>query len=154
MPISFGSVGDIISVCLMVKDLVSALDASGGSSTEYREIICELWGLDRPLLEVDLLSRTCDNTIELNALCMTARQTAGNCRHCIETFSNTVSKYGSSLGEGGSRNVFRDTAMKMRWVSQQDDLAKFRAEVNANSSSIKYAASNCDRVSWVSWPVQ
>src|SRR5947207_4507221 len=74
MPISFGSVGDIISVCLIVKDLVAALDDSRGSSTEYREVIRELWGLDRALLEVDLLSRTCDNTVELNALCMTARQ--------------------------------------------------------------------------------
>jgi hypothetical protein len=136
MPISFGSVGDIVSICLIVKDLVAALDDSRGSSTEYREVIRELWGLDRALLEVDLLSRTCDNTIELNALCMTARQTAENCRHCIETFSKKIRKYGSSLGEGGSRNVFRDAAMKVRWVSQKDDLAKFRAEVNAHSSSI------------------
>jgi hypothetical protein len=136
MPITFGSIGDIISVCLIIKDLVAALDDSRGSTTEYREVIRELWVLDRALLEVNLLSRTCDNTIELNALCKTARQAAENCRHSIESFSRKVRKYGSSLDEGGSKNVFRDTAMKIRWVSQKDDLAKFRAEVNAHSSSI------------------
>ncbi|PVH89250.1 hypothetical protein DL98DRAFT_647802 [Cadophora sp. DSE1049] len=136
MPITFGSVGDIISICLIVKDLVAALDDSRGSKAEYREVVRELYILDRALLEVDILSRTCERTPELVALCKTARQTAQNCRQCIETFTKKIKKYGTSLGEGSSRNILRDTVMKIRWVSQKEDLEKFRAEVAAHSSSM------------------
>jgi hypothetical protein len=136
MPITFGSVGDILSVCLIVKDLVAALDDSRGSSAEYREAIRELWGLDRALLEVDLLSRTCESTIEMNALFSAAKKAAADCRTCVASFSKKIKKYGPSLEEGGSRNLLKDTAMKIKWVTKKDDLTKFRAEVNAHSSSI------------------
>lgn len=136
MPISFGSVGDIISICLIVKDLVAALDDSRGSASEYREVIRELWGLDRALLEVDLLSRTHENTIELNALCKTAQEAAKSCRECIEEFTKKIKKYGSALGDGASKNVLHTTFMKIRWVSQKDDITKFRAQVTAHVHSI------------------
>jgi hypothetical protein len=123
-------------VCLIVKDLVAALNDSRGSMAEYREVIRELWGLDRALLEVDILSRTCENTVEMNALCKTAHQAANNCRQCPEVFTEKMRKYDSGLGEGRSRNVFRNTTKKIQWVSEKDDLARFRAEVNAHSSSI------------------
>lgn len=57
MPITFGSVGDIISVSLLVKDILVALDDSRGSSAEYQGIIRELYILDRALLEIGQLSR-------------------------------------------------------------------------------------------------
>jgi hypothetical protein len=136
MSVTFGSVGDIISVCLIVKDLVAALDDSRGSTAEYREVIRELWTLDRALFEVDLLSRTCGNTVEMNALCQTAHQAAENCRHSIEAFTKKLKKYNSSLGEGRSKNAIRHTIKKVQWVSEKDDLARFRAQVNAHVSSI------------------
>jgi hypothetical protein len=136
MPITFGSVGDILSVCLIVKDLVAALDDSRGSSAEYREVIRELWGLDRALLEVDLLSRTCENTTEMTALFNTAKKAADDCRQSIASFSKKIRKYETSLKEGAATNFLRDTAMKIKWVTRKEDLAKFRAEVNAHSSSI------------------
>ena len=42
MPIVPGSVGDIISFCLIVEDLVGALDKSRSFSVEYWQTICEL----------------------------------------------------------------------------------------------------------------
>ena len=74
MPVTFGSVGDIISVCLVIKDLIKVLDDSRGSSSEYQAVIRELWSLDRALLEVELLSRSYERTFELNALGQVARQ--------------------------------------------------------------------------------
>jgi hypothetical protein len=137
MSITFGAVGDIISVCLIVKDLVAALDASRGSAAEYRDVIRELWGLDRALLEVDLLSRTCDSSIELNALHATVKKSATDCRRCVEEFSKNIKKYEADLGNGGSKNFLRGTKAKIRWqVTQKDELSRFRAEVNAHSSSI------------------
>ena len=52
MPITFGSVGDIVSLCLLIKDLVKSLDNSRGSSAEYQAVIRELCSLDHALLEV------------------------------------------------------------------------------------------------------
>ena len=93
MPIGVGSVGDIISICLLVKDLVEALNSSRGAAAEYQEITRELWGLERALLQVDLLSRTCNNSPELNALHETACRTAEDCRRCISDFLKKIKKY-------------------------------------------------------------
>jgi hypothetical protein len=128
----FGSVGDILSVCPVVKGLVAALDDSRVSSAEYREVIRELWGLDRTLLEVDLLSRTCGSTIETNALLNTAKKAAADWRTSIASFSKKIKKYGPSLDQGGPGKFIKDTTMKIKWVTKKDDLTKFRA----HSSSI------------------
>lgn len=61
MPVTFGSVGDIISVCLLVKDLVEALDKARGSKAEYQSAIRELWILDRALLEIELFTKAHEN---------------------------------------------------------------------------------------------
>ena len=36
--ITFGSVGDITSICLLAKDLVACVDESRGSSSEYKKL--------------------------------------------------------------------------------------------------------------------
>lgn len=58
MPITFGSVGDIISTVLLIKVLVKALDNSQGSGSEYCELSQELWSLEVALLEVENLSNS------------------------------------------------------------------------------------------------
>jgi hypothetical protein len=89
------------------------------------------------LLEVELLWKTCENTVELNAFRETARRMTDQCRRPIGDFLEKVKKYGPSLSEGGSGSAIRDTAMKIRWqLAHSDELAKFRAEINAHCSSI------------------
>lgn len=135
--VTFGSFGDIITLCIIIKDLVKALDDSRGSSAEYQEVIRELWALDRVLLEVELLWRTCEDSVELNALRETARRMADQCRQSIEGFLTKIKKYGPSLRDGGSGSVFRDATMKIRWqIAHADELTKFRAEINAHCSAI------------------
>jgi ribosomal protein S9 len=101
MPITFGSVGDIISVCLLVKDLVDALDKTRGSKAEYQSLIRELWILDRSLLEIDLLARTHGGgaTPELEALCQTAKKAVDRCRELVKDFHSKLRKYQSSFAE-------------------------------------------------------
>jgi len=137
MLISFGSVGDIIAICLLVKELVVALDESKGSATEYREVLLELRALERALHKVEMLSKSHASTVKLNALYATARKAALDCRQPVEAFFNRIKKYGSSLDVGASRKSIRNTAMKIRWqVSQKDEISRFRAVVSAHSSSI------------------
>ena len=137
MPITFGSVGDIISLSLLIKDLVKSLDSSRGSSAEYQAAIRELWSLDHALLEVEVLFRSCQQTVQLNALSATVNQCAQQCRKCITTFYEHMKKFQRSLKSGGSGRFFKDTALKFRWqVSENEDLAKFRAEINTHCLSI------------------
>lgn len=137
MPIGVSSVGDIISICLLAKDLVEALSSSRGASSEYQEIIRELWGLERALLQIDLLSRVHDDTLELNPLHETARRSAEDCRGCIAGFLEKVRKYAPSLSIASSGNIFRDASRKIQWqVMQSGDISKFRAQISAHSQSM------------------
>lgn len=123
MPINFGSVGDIISVSLIVKDLVDALDKSRGSSAEYKAIASELWTLDRTLLEVELLSQKYCGTPEFNALYTTASRTVERCRSSIENFSQRVKKYNNHLSENSRSSGIQSIGMKIRWqITEKDEL--------------------------------
>ena len=133
MPITFGSVGDIISTVLLIKALVKALDDSQGSGSEYCELIRELWSLEVALLEVENLSHTHPTVSSVNTL----RQAALQCRPGIDDFLKKIQKYHTSLRTQGSGNVIRDVWWKVQWrVTFKDDLAQFRAEVNSHASSI------------------
>ena len=121
----------------LIKDLVKSLDDSHGSSAEYQAVIRELWSLDHALLEVEVLFRSCGQNIQLNALSVTAHECAEQCRKCIMKFHEQVKRFGKGLRSGGSGSFIKDTALKIRWqVSEKEDLAKFRAEINAHCLSI------------------
>ena len=138
MPITFGSVGDIISVSLLIKDLVKCLDKSRGSSAEYQAVIRELWSLDHALLEVELLLRSCKQSVELSGLSETANRCVEQCRECIRDFRDKVKRYQGVLG-GGTGSLVRETTAKVRWhVSMKDDLAKFRVNIAAQTSSLNF----------------
>ena len=136
MPITFGSVGDIISVSYIIKDLVKCLDKSRGSSVEYQAVTRELWSLDHALLEVASLLRSCQQSVELTGLCETADRCALQCRKCIEDFRDQTKRYQAPLQRGGTGNLFRDTVAKIRWHVKRDDLARFRAVITAHCSSL------------------
>lgn len=137
MPITFGSVGDIVSISLLIKDLVKCLDESRGSSAEYQAVIRELWSLDQALLEAELLLRSCKQSVELSGLCETANRCAEQCRKLIVDFRDKTKKYQKALQGGGTGNLVRDTTAKIRWhVLEKDDMAKFRAGITAQCSSL------------------
>jgi hypothetical protein len=138
MAVPFGfSAGDCIAVCILVKDAVKALDDTGGASAEYQAVIRELWSLDRALLEVEMLSRCYETTIEMNALAHTVRRTADQCKTCIEAFLAKIKTHERTLCFGRSGIRWKDAREKLKWaLLQKDDLAKFRTEINGHSSAI------------------
>ena len=140
MSITFGAVGDIISVCLLVKDLVQALDTTRGSKAEYQSAIRELWILDRALLEIDLLSRVHGNgaTPELRSLCETAKQAVLRCKSLVSTFLQRMRRYQSTLDAGQKPNALHEVAMKVRWrIGEKEALDQFRVEIAGTSSSLQ-----------------
>jgi hypothetical protein len=140
MPITFGAVGDIISVCLLVKDLIEVLHKARGSKAEYQAAIRKLWILDRALLEIDLFNRQYgDGSIpELQGLCETANRAVTRCRTLVTTFLGRIRKYQITFDEGQQPNVLKEAAMAVRWrVGEKDALEQFRVEIAGTSSSLQ-----------------
>lgn len=143
MPVPFGfSVGDCISICLLIKDTIKALDSVHGSASEYQAVARELWALDRALLEVvslkDSVGRGSGCTKELNALFVTVGRAVQQCKGSIESFLRTIKGYEGSLGSGnGNTSLWKGVRGKVSWaLLRKDDLNKFRAEISAHSSAI------------------
>ncbi|KAJ4350224.1 uncharacterized protein N0V89_008845 [Didymosphaeria variabile] len=137
MPITFGAVGDIISVCLLVKDLVDALDEARGSKAEYQSVVRELWILDRALLEIDLLTRTHENgaTPELRSLCETAQRAAAKCKSLVAQFLERMKKYKRAFED---ENKVKKAVMGVRWrVGEREAVERFRVEIVGTSSSLQ-----------------
>jgi hypothetical protein len=163
MPVPFGfSVGDCISICLLIKDTIKALDSAHGSASEYQTVVRELWALDRALLEVVSLQESVGygHTKELVAVGVTVKRAVEGCRVCLEGFLGRIRGYDKTLGEelesrsdskGGSpegsfakekdkrgiRHTLRVAKEKVTWaLGRSHELAKFRAEINAHCSTI------------------
>lgn len=137
MPITFGSVSDIISVSSIIKNIVQALGESRGSAAEYQEIIRELSTLDRVFLEVEQLSSIKERSIELNVLYTTADDIIDACRKCLHNFLEKCQKYDASLGEGKKENLFRDVSRKIQWrLVERQELDRFRRDIDTHSSCL------------------
>jgi hypothetical protein len=134
---TFGSVGDIISVSLIIKDLLQALDDARGSAAEYQAVIRDIHVLDRVLLQVHQLWLSHAAVPEVQALVEVGKATVSNCQKTIDTFTTRIRKYKSSLDvTGGSGKIFKDAARKVQWRMEKDELAKFRVEVLGFTNSI------------------
>jgi len=141
MPVTFGSVGDIIAVALLVKDLVEALDRCRGSQAEYRQLIQELRLLEDVLRKVDHLcntSGTSGASFETVALHQTALKITDSCRNLIQAFSARLVKYDKALGDNTQRkNVIKSAIAKIHWqVGEKEDVVRFRAEIAARTTSL------------------
>ena len=97
MPVTFGSVGDIIAVGILVKDLVAALNQSRGSQAEYKQLVDELDLLQDVLARIVYLCNTpqtgtASRRLEITALHDLTLKSAQDCRKCIEGFSTGLKK--------------------------------------------------------------
>ncbi|KAI4683916.1 uncharacterized protein J4E84_006756 [Alternaria hordeiaustralica] len=139
MPVTFGSVGDIISVVLLVKDLVAALDEARGSKAEYQGAVRELWTLDRTLLEIDLLTRQHGDgaTPELRSLCETAKQAVARCNDRVSAYKKRIQGYQRAF-EVGKVNRVREIGRAIGWrTGEKEALEQFRAEIAGTTSSLQ-----------------
>jgi hypothetical protein len=141
MPITFGSVGDIISVALLIKDLVEALDASRGAQAEYRQLITDLKLLEAVLKRVHHLCNEQGSACSTSeaATLQSGLQIIESCRHCIQAFAERLEKYDSGLGKQVQRksNVIKSAIAKIRWqVGEKEDVLRFRAEIGGQTASL------------------
>jgi chromosome segregation ATPase len=127
------SVGDFISSLSLVRDLIKALEQGAGSAQEYRDLIRELYSLERALLEVKHLNVDESLQHRKNAI----KQVACQCQEMITSFLSKINKYQSALRINGSGNVLKDTLRKMQWaLFKAEDIRKFRAQISGHWSSL------------------
>ncbi|KAL9083194.1 MAG: hypothetical protein Q9159_005916 [Coniocarpon cinnabarinum] len=137
MSIAFGSVGDIIAVVLLIKDLVNALNDCKGSAYHFQRLCEQLRVLEQALLQVNQLVQKHESSIELNALCVAADQAARACRGSTEHFLKRIKAYHNSLKQYGSGNILKDVARKIQWnVLRKEEVDRFYAEMVAHTQSL------------------
>ncbi|KAK3367404.1 hypothetical protein B0T24DRAFT_390146 [Lasiosphaeria ovina] len=138
MAVSFGSVGDIIAVCLLVKDLADAFDKTRGSGAEYQGLTRELGSLERCLLQVDLLCRSPVQSQDIATICDAARSTIKDCELSLQDLYRRIQKYDRYLNNKGSgATFFANAAMKIRWqISEKDDIQKFRSTIAIHTDAL------------------
>jgi hypothetical protein len=135
--ISVSSVGDIISISVLIKDLLLAIDAAKGAGLEYREVVRELCILDVALLEVEPLVRTHETTPETNAIYEIAQRSLEQSRSLVATFIARLKKYNDTLGGAENVSVFKHTARCMQWQVSRSDIDRFRADLMSQIVSLR-----------------
>lgn len=135
--VTYNSVGDIISVSLLVKDLLIAINSSRGAAAEYQEVVQELYVLDKALLQVESFAKAHQTTPEVFALCEIAQRSVEKSKTCVDSFIQRIKKYGASLSSASSGNAFKRAARSVQWQLSRDDLDRFRAEIMSHSNAIQ-----------------
>jgi hypothetical protein len=135
MSVGFGfSTGDFIAAIELVGIVIDALRESGDASTEYRELLRQLYSLETALLQVKRLELDESQHAEVIAL----RQAASQCQRTIDDFWQTIQKYQPCLRTGGSSSRLKDGWMKVRWtLCKKDDVTRFKTNLMAHTQSIE-----------------
>ena len=137
MPVTFGAVGDVIAVVLLIKDLVAALNDCRGSAYNFQLLVQQLQSLERALIEVDLLVKKHAASPGLSALCCAVGEAAGHCQNSAKSFYEKVKKYQQSLKPHGSGNFLKDTTRKIQFqILDRKDIDEFYGQVTAHVSSL------------------
>jgi hypothetical protein len=137
---TFGSLGDIITVIQIVRQVIGALSDSTGSSRDYQNLICHLESLHRTLLEVDqAIGRSTGNGAQKlprpteNAI----RREVSLCNSIIKELLAKIEKYRTRLRKGGLESMMKDSRRKIGWqFFKKEDLVSFMTRLEAHTSAI------------------
>lgn len=135
--VTFGSVGDIITVCLLAKSIVEALDDSRGSSAEYQGLINELRSLECSLLEAELFTRSWTDASTAVSLQHECSKLVNECRKTLQDFLAHLEKYESSLSKDSRAGIVKRAGMKIKWqLLAKDTVSRFRSELAGHSNAL------------------
>jgi hypothetical protein len=121
--LTFGAIGDFLSIALLVRDLALALDSVRGSSKAYADLVDNLNIIDRTPQEADRVFR---NLPEDDVSRSTAQMIARQMRKCLRQVERDIKYYQPSLVQDGSGNTFKDTVGKIQWrFDEEKDIDRF-----------------------------
>ncbi|KAJ4416848.1 hypothetical protein N0V82_006487 [Gnomoniopsis sp. IMI 355080] len=126
---SFGSVGDFLSIAILIKDIVVALDDCRGSSSKYQGLKQGLEILGEAIRQVEHVYHD-PNLVVSREAAATAMRIVSRIKQCLATFSNNkLQKYTTSLSPGGSGNTLKDAARKIQFKFGEKDIENFQREI-------------------------
>jgi hypothetical protein len=131
---SFGfSVGDFVAALELVGTVIRALRETGGAKSRLREVVNELYSLERAILQVKQLEFDAAEESEYQALCAVAAQ----CHETIDTFYRSASRYTKRLLNDGDDARAYTAWLKIKWtICHRDDIDIFRAGIAAHTQSL------------------
>jgi len=137
LALTFGAVGDFISIALLIKDTISALDECRGSAKSYRDLIEGITLLGQATQQAEQVYDASQLPDGLEDLVPIAKATIAQIRTSLGSFRDKICKrYGDSLAEGGSGNIVKDVSRRIQRRLEEKDAEKFRAEVAGYTMSL------------------
>ena len=141
---SFGfSAGDFVAALQLVGRAINALRESGGSGSEYRELVNELYSLELALLRVKQLELEEEQRSEYTAL----RQTAAQCQQTIDAFWTKAQRYQKHMRIDGTDSTLKSGWKKLKWaMCKSEDVVRFKHDIAAHTQSIQILLSSLQMV--------
>jgi hypothetical protein len=122
---TFGSFGDIITICQLVYKTVEALDDARGSAADYQALAKRLQNLEEVIAKIGKLSLAQRKLVDVTAL----DNTLANCKQCLDKFQQKISPFRRALLQKGARKIIGDVFRKIQWTSEKDDVNRFHIEI-------------------------
>ena len=110
---TFGSVGDIITICGILGEVIRSLNSSRGASVEYQNLVKELSALAQTIYTVCTLLQARPNLKNNGAL----RQAIGNCKECLLQEYNRIEPYRKALQSNQTASNINTIIRKIRRLS-------------------------------------
>jgi hypothetical protein len=131
---SFGfSVGDFLAAASVIKDIVKCLKASGGSASEYQELMLEIDGLQNALTKIEHLKGSAERTPTINGI----KVAALNCQFVLRNFLEKLKEYEKSLAYGKTRGLVVDSTKKVKYeLAMQTEVQNLRAYLMMHTGSL------------------
>jgi hypothetical protein len=131
---SFGfSVGDFIAVGTLVAGIISCFGESGGSKSEYQELLRELESLQHALAHLDKLRLGDSSLANIDSI----KYAALSCRRPLEHFLGRIKKYDKTLGVWSKDGRLKGAAHKLGWMyGQKDEIRKLQSYLNVHVGTI------------------
>lgn len=136
-----------LAISILCKEIIVAVDATNGSTSEYHELMRKLLSLERAFLEFGLICQILDPTPELVATNLQARRIADQCKSCIETFLDTIYDHTKVFQHGDIGNKLRDAFSKVARQFEKDNVTMFRTEITTHSATITILLQGANRYS-------
>ncbi|KAF5615411.1 hypothetical protein F52700_13381 [Fusarium sp. NRRL 52700] len=137
MEVTFGAVGDFISIGVLIKDFIELLDDSRGSAWEYNSLKQQLIFLR---LNLDLAKRSYDeyySASQFQDIRKTLESVVDEAERRLEDIAVKVQKYTSTLCQGSTERRIKKVARKVQWSLEKKETEKFLLDLNRYTSIIQ-----------------
>ena len=152
MPITVGSVGDIIALIQLGASVKKCLGASRGSSADFRGVVELMDNLQETALATQKMLEGIEEmpralgSFEILEQRRLALAQIHRCRTCISDYMEQIQKYGKSLSKGGSKSTLSDIFRKLQWgTNEKGTMERFLQDVQIRLELLNLQSANLSR---------